>query len=437
MTADKSPTLRSWLTSDRPVPRLVARPVREFLDTEIAGGVILLLATAIALVWANSPWRDSYQSLWTIDLSVGLGDLSLAQDLRGWINDAAMAIFFFVVGLEIKRELYRGELSSARRAALPAIAALGGMVVPALIYLAINAGGAGSHGWGIPMATDIAFAIGVLALFGSRLPSSLRVFLLSLAIADDVGAILVIAIFYTAGIDVLALVAAAGLLVAMLILRRIEVRWMPVYVALGTGVWLATFLSGVHATIAGVVLGLLAPAEPFRRHEEPLPRPAEGEGVSAALVRAVRLRSQERVAITERLEHLLHPYTSYLIIPVFALANAGLPLAGDDLADGLGSPVTLGIVAGLILGKFAGITAFSYVGRRLGLAELPAGVSWLEIAAVAAVAGVGFTVSLFIAGLAFDEPALVAEAKIGILAGSLLAALGGSLLLLVAARRHD
>ena len=437
MTSRKAPGARSWIRSERVVPRLIARPLREFLETESAGGLVLLAAAAVALIWANSPFSSSYRALWATDLSIRLGPYLIAMDLRHWINDGLMAIFFFVVGLEIKREVVVGELSTARKAALPAVAAVGGMVVPALIYLALNAGSEGSSGWGIPMATDIAFAVGVLSLLGGRINASLKIFLLSLAIADDIGAILVIGLFYSKGIALDALGVAAVVVLAIVGLRRVRVTWIPLYVALGAGLWLAMLHSGIHPTIAGIALGVLAPARPLvrTRDEESVHLDARGDGVTAEKVTAFKLRAHERVAVTERLQHALHPWTGFVIIPLFALANAGVSL-GIDGRD-VSWAVTVGVIAGLVVGKPLGITLFAWAGARLGLLERPAGVSWPEIVGVAALAGIGFTISLFIAGLAFDDPALIDAAKIGILGGSLLASLLGAWILLRRATGDD
>ena len=428
MTTGRPPLRHSWVSSDRPVARLVARPLREFMHTEAAGGILLLVATLVALAWANSPVRDSYEELWTIEIGVRIGDFDLTEDLRHWVNDGLMTIFFFVVGLEIKRELVAGELNEPRRAALPALAALGGMVVPALIYAIVNAGGAGGAGWAIPMATDIAFAVGVLSLMGRRSPDSMRTFLLSLAIVDDIGAILVIAFFYSAGIELGWLGAGLFFVAVVIFMRERRLWWIPLYVVVGVALWFATFQSGVHATIAGVALGLLAPA-----------RPADPEGAGDAVaeasalmrepepagIRRLTMQAQEAVSMAERLEHILHPWTSYTVIPIFALANAGVSLSRDSLASAFSSPVTLGIVAGLVGGKLLGVSGFSWAAARIGIASLPRDVTRRHVVGVGAIAGIGFTVSLFIAGLAFDDMQLVGEAKIGILLGSAIAALLG------------
>lgn len=420
-----------WLHSNRFVPRRLARPVQRFLHVEAAGGIVLLGATMVALVWANSPWSASYRDLWTTQLSFGLGDHVVVDDLRHWVNDGLMALFFFVVGLEIKREVVAGQLADVRSAALPALAAVGGMVVPAAIYVAINAGGDGVSGWGIPMATDIAFAVGVLAIVGSRAPSGLKVLLLALAIVDDIGAIVVIALFYSEGIDGAWLLTAIGGLTVVVGLRRVRVRYTPVYVVIGAVVWFATFESGVHATIAGVALGLLTPARPFLTE-------ADSGAVTAALsadhdvtlgeVRAASFELRESVSVAERMQDLLHPWASYVVIPLFALANAGVEISGDALGDAASSPVTIGVVVGLVAGKFVGITGAVALARRLGAAELPVGVTMRHVAGMAAIAGIGFTVSLFISGLAFED-GRADEAKLGVLAASALAALVGAAVL--------
>ncbi|HSH23362.1 MAG TPA: Na+/H+ antiporter NhaA [Acidimicrobiales bacterium] len=415
--------------------RRLPRPVREFLHTESAGGVVLLVGALVALVWANSPWQHSYTSLWETEVRLEIGRLVVTESLRHWVNDGLMALFFFVVGLEIKRELVHGELRSLRTAALPIVGALGGMVVPALIYLAVNAGGPGVHGWGVPMATDIAFAVGVVALLGPRVPTSLKLFLLTLAVADDLGAIVVIALFYASGVDATALAVAAGLVVAIEVLRRAEVTWMPGFVVLGVGVWLATLASGVHATIAGVVMGLLTPAHPLApaRLAREWAEDLADEPTPEELLGMTRL-AKESVSVAERLAHHLHPLTSFVIVPIFALANAGVTLSPSALSAPGTSAVALGVALGLVAGKAIGITTASWLAVRLGLGALPSGVGWRHMAGIAAVAGIGFTVSLFVAGLAYDEEALEGAAKVGILAGSLVAAVGGSTVLASACR---
>jgi NhaA family Na+:H+ antiporter len=353
------------------------------------------------------------------------------MDLRHWINDGLMALFFFVVGLEIKRELVAGELRSPRTAALPAITALGGMVAPALVFLALNGGGPGERGWGIPMATDIAFAVGVLTLFGSRVPSGLKVLLLSVAIVDDIGAIIVIAIFYTGGLAWAPLAIAVGLLAVIGVLHRVGVVWWPVHVLLGLGVWLAVYASGVHATIAGVAVGLLMPTRPLVRHLSISLGQDDDDDLqpSAPVVHWVKQHVQETISAAERLAHTFHPWTSYAVVPLFALANAGVPLSRAALSAAVGSPVTGGVVLGLVVGKLVGVSSAARVALRLRIGALPEAVTSRQLLALAAVAGVGFTVSLFIASLAYPVAELQDQARVGILAGSLLAALIGAGLL--------
>lgn len=422
----------TWLTSDRRSARYLARPIVRFLDVEAAGGLLLLAATALALLWANSPWSGSYESLWHTAIGLEVGPFRLEEDLGHWVNDGLMALFFFVIGLEIKTELVSGQLSSARDAALPAIGALGGMLVPAALFFALNAGGDGAAGWGIPMATDIAFAVGVLALLGPRVPSSLKVLLLGLAIADDIGAIVVIALFYSDGIDLRWLAASAVGLGAVVMMRRARVWSTPVYAVVGAAVWLCTLQSGVHATIAGVALGLLTPARPLMSELE-ADRIADhlstDPDVTAAEVRAIGFAIRESIAPTERLAHLLHPWTSYVVVPLFALANAGVVLSGDALAQAVRSPVTAGVAVGLIAGKVVGISAFIWLAVRLGAARLPVGVDARMLVGMAMLAGIGFTVSIFITGLAYDDTALQDQAKLGILGASAFAAVAGAALL--------
>jgi NhaA family Na+:H+ antiporter len=333
-----------------------------------------------------------------------------------------------VVGLEIKRELVAGELNDARRAALPAICALGGMVMPALIYLALNAGGDASSGWGIPMATDIAFAVGVLALVGPRCPPTLKVLLLSIAIVDDIGAILVIAFFYTNQIHPEWLVTACAFAIVIVLMRTVRVWWTPAYVVIGVALWYAMFESGVHATLAGVALGLLTPAlpmDPSGIRDTLREARSLAEEPSPAKVRATALQAKELVAVAERLEHLLHRWSSFAIVPVFALANAGVVISVDAMSEAATSTVVLGIVVGLVMGKLVGISGFAWLAVRSGLGALPEGVGWRHVVAVGAVAGIGFTVALFLAELAFEGHRIVDEAKIGVLLASLAAALLG------------
>ncbi len=417
----------TWIDSDLPAARTVGRRLRTFFHIETAGGIVLLVATAVALLWANSPFKDSYTTFWNTDLTLlSFGDFSLTEDLEHWVNDGLMAIFFFVVGLEIKTELVAGELRDPRKAAVPVVAALGGMVVPAGLFIAFNIGGDGFDGWGIPMATDIAFALGVLALLGPRIPSSLKVFLLTLAIADDIGAIAVIALFYTDDLSLGWLGIAVGLLLLIGFLRLGRVWYVPLYALVGGGVWLATLESGIHATIAGVALGVLAPAVALR--------PGRGESVvepesTVDEIRSIVFDVRETVPVTERLQTILHPFSSFLILPLFALANAGIEISSDGLLDAATSSVTIGVVVGLVVGKTLGVAVFTFIAVRLGIGSLPDGVGWRDVAGVGALAGIGFTVAIFISGLAFDDDGLIQEAKLGILVASVLAAVVGALIL--------
>jgi NhaA family Na+:H+ antiporter len=376
-------------------------PLAEFLREEAAGGLVLLGAAVVALVWANSPARDAYGSLWATDLQLGIGSVAIEEDLRHWINDGLMAVFFFVVGLEIKRELAVGELSDRRAAALPALAAAGGAAAPALIFAAIVAGGDGAAGWAIPMATDIAFAVGVLALLGDRVSAGVKLLVLAIAVVDDIIAIAVIAIVYSDAIAAGWLAAAGALLVLIYGMRRAGVTRVAPYVPVGVAVWVAVLESGVHATIAGVALGLLTPAG--------------------------RIGGR---AVLEELEHRLHPLSAFVAVPLFALANAGVYLGGGKLGDAASSRVAWAIAVALVAGKLAGIAASVFGGVRAGVGILPAGTGRSTVWGAAALGGIGFTVSLFIAGLAFDDPGLQDQAKVGIFVGSIVSgALGAALLI--------
>jgi NhaA family Na+:H+ antiporter len=370
----------------------------EFVSVEALSGLVLLAAALCALVWANID-PSSYAEVWGHELTIGIGDASITLTLSHWINDALMTLFFFVVGLEIKREIVEGELSDRRGATLPVLAALGGMVLPAVLYLAINAGGVGADGWGIPMATDIAFSLGVLAVLGSSVSSGVKLFLLTLAIVDDIGAILVIAIFYTSDLEPVWLLGALGAIVVVVLMRRFGMQHPALYLIPGLLLWLCTYESGIHATIAGVVLGLLTPV---------VPGPTAGPA--------------------ERLEYRLHPWSSFLVVPLFALANAGVVIGAAAIERAGASAVTWGIAVGLVIGKTVGITAFTLVALRLGVGRLPAGMRARQIVGVAAVAGIGFTVSLFVADLSFTG-VLLDDAKIGILGASIVAGILGAIVL--------
>ena len=417
---------------------LVARmlgPFQEFARTGALGGIVLLACTALALGWANSAWTDGYFALWGTEIDVGLASHPLRLSLRDWINDGLMAVFFLLVGLEMKREVLVGELASPRQAMLPIAAALGGMLVPALVYLALNAGGEGARGWGIPMATDIAFALGVLALLGPRVPLGLKVFLVALAIVDDLGAVVVIAGFYTSTIHAHALTAAGAIVVLLVVLNRARVHALPPYLALGVLLWVAVHESGVHATVAGILLALAIPTRSridadefsarvgdviadFRRGETGdrlvLTSGAQQEALHALAVGAT--------AVTPpllRLEHALHRPVSFAIMPLFALANAGVRLA--TFGDALSSRVAWGVALGLLVGKTAGITLFAWIAVRTGVASLPAGVGWRTIYASSWLGAIGFTMALFVAGLAFAGTPMLETAKAGILVASTVA----------------
>ena len=428
------------------VSRAIILPVQKYMYTESIGGIVLLIATVVALGWANSPWREEYHHILEIHLHIDVTLFAVDLSIEEWVNDGLMALFFFVIGLEIKREVLYGQLSTLRSAALPAIAAIGGMVVPASIYLLLNLEGDGMRGWGIPMATDIAFALGVLALLGRRIPMELRVFMLGLAVVDDLGAIAVIAVAYTETIDFGQLGMTAGLIAAMILANRLGLRQPVVTAALAFLIWVAVLKSGVHATVAGVLIAGLTPArsmvsrEEFANESEALlaeyrTAMAAGDHERAdAILGEVEEISQATEAPLERLERLIHPWSSYVILPLFALANAGIEFSHGSFSQAISSSVTIGVFAGLVLGKLVGITLFPFVASRLGIVELPRGISWLHVTGVALVGGIGFTVAIFVTGLAFDDHVIVDNAKMGILAASLVAGLVGYGVLRLAAR---
>jgi Na+/H+ antiporter NhaA len=408
--------------------RSIARlrwPLREFLETEVAGGVAILVATGAALLWANSPFRESYDSVWEIPISLQIGSASLDADLRHWINEGLMAIFFFVVGLEIKRELVRGELSDKRTAMLPVLGALGGMAVPAAIYLLVNAGDVGERGWAIAMPTDIAFALGVLSLFGRSLDPSGRLFLLSLAIVDDIGTVAIMVLFYSVEIELASLLVAFVLLGVMFVARLAGIRWNPLFILLSVGVWLATFESNINATLAGVAVAFVTPVRPLDSSAwVRLPRIVQrfGHDPSPELLRETRQHAHAGVSKGEWLEHVLHPWASFAIIPLFALANTGLYLGGGVIGDVVGSSISIGIVAGRVIGKPLGILALVWLATKLRLASMPEGLRWEQMAAVAVPAGVGFTVALVVADLALYGR-LERAAVFGLLAATGISAL--------------
>jgi Na+:H+ antiporter, NhaA family len=422
-----------------PIDRLL-RPFQRFAQQETSSGVVLLGCAIVALTWANSPWGASYERLWEQPITIGHVRWGLTMSLHHWINDGLMAIFFFVVGLEIKRELLIGELSTRQTAALPIAGALGGMIVPALIYAAFNVGTDGARGWGIPMATDIAFALGALSLLGPRVPTAFKIFLAALAIADDLGAVVVIAVFYTADLSMLSLGAAAALLAVLFGANRLGARHAAVYALLGIALWFALLTSGVHATIAGVLLALTIPARTrinesefiacversladFRAADEPGTTVLTSRGHQDA-VQQLEEACEGAQAPLFKLEDKLHGFVAFGIMPLFALANAGVRVSGGS-ASILSSAIALGIVLGLVIGKPIGITLFSWLAARAGIAALPGEANWGTLHGVSWLGGIGFTMSLFIANLAFAGTPHLEEAKLGILVASSIAGVTG------------
>lgn len=414
---------------DRPIQRL-QRPFAAFLHVESASGVFLLICTAVALIAANSPYAAAYDHFWHQEVRVAIGQFELSYPLSHWINDGLMVVFFFVIGLEIKRELVIGELSDPKKVVLPVAAALGGVVVPVAVYLAFEYGKPGQSGWAVPMATDIAFVVGCMSLLGNRIPHGLKVLMLSLAIVDDLMAVLVIALFYTSSIGTAWLAGALVGLVVVVAMNRLGVRSIGFYFLVGVWVWLCTLKSGVHPTIAGVILGLLTPANPwlggqkfmgFLRHTDETLR-SEGTTLdrARAIVADLSFASREAVSPLFRLETGLHPWVAFFIMPVFALANAGVEI---DLAM-VTQPVAVAVAAGLFFGKGAGIFSAAWITEKLGWAARPEGVSWSILAGAALLGGIGFTMALFIASLGLTGDLLV-EAKIGIIIGSFLSACVG------------
>jgi Na+/H+ antiporter NhaA len=404
--------------------RSLQTPLREFLSTETGSAAGLLAAAVAALVWVNVD-ASSYDSLWGTRLSIELGGAGVALDLRDWVNSGLMTFFFFVIGLEARREFDLGELRERRRFALPVVAAIGGMAAAVAIYLAFNAGGSAAHGWGIAMSTDTAFALGLIALVGPRFPDRLRAFLLTVAVVDDVLALVVIATVYSDTVRVVPLLAAAGFFAAVLVCRSIPVRVGLVYLVLGIGAWVAVLKSGVEPVVVGLVMGLLVYAYPATRSN--LERATERfrefrEQPTADLARVAGVELRAATSPNERLQQLYHPWTSYVIVPLFALANAGIPIDGAFLARAFGSPITLGILLGYVVGKPLGIFGGSWLATRLSGRRLQPPVGWLAVAGGGTIAGIGFTVALLIATLAFNGPRLE-EAKVGILSAALAAAL--------------
>ena len=420
------------------------RPFQAFVHAETSGGIMLLICTAIALIWANTPFAESYFNLWHTHIAIDIGGFSLDYSLHHWINDGLMALLFFVVGLEIKRELLVGELSSVKKAALPVAAALGGMIFPALIYAIFNAGTEGSAGWGIPMATDIAFVIGALALLGSKVPVGLKVFVIALAIADDIGAVLVIAFFYTSEISFVSLLIGGGFLLALILANVAGIKNLMIFMILGLGLWLSFLFSGIHATVAGVLLAFTIPAtsrinsKVFLEEGERLLKKFDEAGKEAEstftnedrliVAQALETNSKKVMTPLSRFESSLHPWVSFFIMPLFALANAGVPLS-EDFFSSLTNSVSLGIIAGLFVGKQIGILLFSWLAVKLNIAVKPEGVNWKKIYSAGILAGIGFTMSLFISNLAFTDVNILNNAKVGILSASIISGITGFLIL--------
>lgn len=413
----------------------VLRPLSDFLRTEAASGLLLLLTVLVAIAWANGPWGQSYDHIWETDLGIDLGSRSFTLDLRHWVNEGLMVLFFFVIGLEVKWEITEGQFRDRRRALVPVMAAAGGMLVPAMIYASINQGTETISGWGIPMATDIAIVLGVLMLAGDRVPASLKTFLLALAIVDDIGAIAVIAFFYSDhGIDLTALAAAVAIVVTIAMLRRQRVQSSVVYVVLGAAVWCATLNAGIHATIAGVVLGLLTPSRPIQRYEYIDADTLRDISSYQAASETVAL-ARSSVSSVEWLQHLLHPWSSYVVLPLFALANAGINIDASAVNDAFASREGLGAGIGLLFGKPIGILLFSFVAIHIWKTALPEGVGWTSLAGASVLAGIGFTLSMFISDLAFIDATASQNAKLGVLLASITAGLTGFVLLRISLRQ--
>ena len=427
-----------------PVDTWLTDPLNNFLGRQSTSGMVLFVAALMALIVANSPFADVYYHLWHNEISIGFNDFMIRKTLHHWINDGLMAVFFFVIGLELKREIMAGELSNPRDALLPIAAGVGGMVVPALIYLALNSSGNASDGWGIPMATDIAFALGIISLLGNRVPLSLKVFLTALAIADDLGAVLVIAVFYTSHIDLINLAAGAGFMILLVTSNLLGVRSILWYGLLGIGgLWLAFLLSGVHATIAAVLAAFTIPANVKISDKGFVSRiKTLGDRFETAksndltlvtdeqlhVLEDIRAVAREALTPLQRLEHGMHPFVAFVVMPVFALANAGISFPVDFLNQ-LASPVTLGVASGLLGGKVLGIMGMSYILIHFRWASFPEQTGWRHLFGAAMLASVGFTMSLFITGLAFDDDVLILQAKLGILLASLVGGCLGYFLL--------
>lgn len=382
------------------IPANAAQSLRDFLKEESAGGVVLMIAAAVALILANSPLAGAYLAVLNAEIALTVSGGGIEKPALLWINDGLMAVFFFLIGLEVKREVLTGQLSSWKQSSLPLFAALGGMVMPALVFAAINWNSPENlAGWAIPAATDIAFALGILALLGSRVPVALKALLLAIAVIDDIGAIVIIALFYTPGVEVAMLAAAAAVLALLIVIGRAKVGSSLPYVILGIALWFFVLKSGVHATLAGVALAMTVP-----------------------------LTSRAGDKVLERMEHALHPWVAFLVVPIFALANAGVSFAGMEVSA-FAAPLPLGIALGLFIGKQLGIVGFAWMAVKSGIASLPKGISWAQVYGLSLIAGIGFTMSLFIGNLAFSSPEQIAAVKLGVLSGSLISAIVGIMIL--------
>lgn len=428
-----------------PAEKYIIKPVNQFISKSTTGGIILFIAAIIAIFFANSPWATDYHSIWQHKIGISLGNLELKMSLHHWINDGLMAIFFFVVGLELKRELSNGELASPKKAALPIIAAIGGMLFPALIYLFFNGGTDAAHGWGIPMATDIAFALGVLYLLGNKVPLSLKVFLTALAIVDDLGAVLVIALFYTSDLNLMYLSIGIALFILLLLCNKLGFKSPIFYAIIGIGgIWLAFLLSGVHATIAAVLAAFAIPANArinenyfsYKMNElrqrfyaiDPKDRQPKLTGEQLLLVEEMRSLTKDALPPSQRLEHGMHSFVAFIVMPVFALCNAAIPISFDS---GI-SKVTLGVALGLLLGKVLGVFGLTALILKLKILAKPADMSYIKLLGISFLAAIGFTMSLFVTELAFDaqlHPEFPDQAKLGIIVASLIGGISGYLIL--------
>jgi Na+:H+ antiporter, NhaA family len=434
-------------STQRPLPRAhrIARKaftaLDHFLHIEAASGIVLLAAAVAALIWANSPYAHEYEALWEMPLSFGAGHFTFSRSLHFWINDALMTVFFLVVGIEIRREMHEGTLSDLRQAVLPLAAAVGGVVAPAVIYLLVNHGsGAAARGWAVPTATDIAFAVGVLALLGRSIPGNVRIFLLTLAIVDDIIAVLIIACFYSTGLDYTGFAISAAGIALVVVMQRIGIGNAFAYVVPGAVIWAGLLVSGAHPTLAGVILGLMTPVVPTRRHERALvelsraANDVTGDGSAtgdlerlAKPLQSLRLAQRDLLPPVLRVQWSLHPWVAYAIMPLFAFANAGVSVTGSGMASGEARWVLIGVALALVVGKPLGVFTTSWMLVKAGLCRLPTGVTWHGVALIALLAGIGFTMSVFIAMLAFDAPDMLAAAKLGVLIGSLVAGTFGLL----------